>query len=69
MLGAFVMKKLPIKDSAKYAALICTCVSVLTIGGSTAFLLPGCKTTVMAGSTTPYNNRFVALSTRRMVTS
>lgn len=62
MLGSFLMKKLPVKDSAKYAALICTTVSVLTIGSSTAFFLPGCRTTVMAGATTPYKNRLAFVS-------
>ena len=57
MVGAFIMKKIPVKNSAKTAALICASLSLLTIGGSASFLIPGCRTTVMAGATTPYVNR------------
>ena len=58
MIGSFIMKKVPIKDSAKKAALICATLSLLTIGGSATFMIPGCRTTVMAGATTPYVNRY-----------
>ena len=60
ILGSFIMKKIQVRNMAKKATLICCLSSLITICGSMGFLLPGCNTTVMAGATTPYKNRFVA---------
>ena len=62
IVGSFIVKKLPLKNIAKKATFICALSSLITIGGSLGFLLPGCRTTVMAGTTTPYTNRFVVSS-------
>jgi len=56
IVGSFMIKKLPLKNVAKKATFICAMSSLVTIGGSLGFLLPGCRTTVMAGTTTPYTN-------------
>eukprot|EP00794_Sanderia_malayensis_P000567 gene567-1225_t len=46
--GSYVMKKVPLKNSAKMAALICAVISFSSCFGSAIILIPGCNTSVLA---------------------
>eukprot|EP00794_Sanderia_malayensis_P000568 gene568-1226_t len=48
LVGSYVMKKIPLKNSAKSAALLCLVLSACTSFGSAIFLIPGCNTSVLA---------------------
>eukprot|EP00794_Sanderia_malayensis_P000574 gene574-1233_t len=56
LLGSYLMKRIPLKNSTKIGTLICTVLSACTCFSSAIFLIPGCKTTVLAGKTIPYHN-------------
>lgn len=55
-LGSLVMKKLSVKDSAKKATVILIICGVVATAFSTVWLLPGCKTTNIAGGAMPYKD-------------
>ena len=52
------MKKLSVKDSAKKATVILIICGVVATAFSTVWLLPGCKTTNIAGGAMPYKDRY-----------
>eukprot|EP00111_Clytia_hemisphaerica_P005496 TCONS_00015937-protein len=56
MLGAVILRRAKIEIAAQTAAKICVIVSVITIGSSFAFLIPGCRNTNIAGIMEPYHN-------------
>eukprot|EP00794_Sanderia_malayensis_P000569 gene569-1227_t len=48
LVGSYVMKRLPIRNSAKSAALICLAITLFRCCGSAFILIPGCNTSVLA---------------------
>lgn len=56
-LGSYLIKRVDVRKSCKTAAKYCFIFQFIGTWAVLTFLIPGCKTTRLAGVTEPYNNR------------
>lgn len=62
-LGSYLIKRVDVRRSCKIAAKYCFIFQFIGTWAVLTFLIPGCKTTLLAGISHPYNNR----STKRYI--
>lgn len=56
-LGSYLIKRVDVRRSCKIAAKYCFIFQFIGTWAVLTFLIPGCKTTLLAGISHPYNNR------------
>jgi len=56
-LGSYLVKRVDVRRSCKIAAKYCFIFQFIGTWAVLTFLIPGCKTTLLAGISQPYNNR------------
>ena len=61
-LGSYLIKRVDVRRSCKIAAKYCFIFQFIGTWAVLTFLIPGCKTTLLAGISHPYNNKYVKLS-------
>lgn len=57
-LGSYLIKRVDVRRSCKIAAKYCFIFQFIGTWAVLTFLIPGCKTTLLAGISHPYNNRW-----------
>jgi len=57
-LGSYLVKRVDVRRSCKIAAKYCFIFQFIGTWAVLTFLIPGCKTTLLAGISQPYNNRY-----------
>ena len=55
-LGSYLVKRVDVRQSCKIAAKYCFIFQFIGTWAVLTFLIPGCKTTLLAGISHPYNN-------------
>ena len=58
-LGSYLIKRVDVRSSCKIAAKYCFIFQFIGTWAVLTFLIPGCKTTLLAGISQPYNNRYI----------
>ena len=61
-LGSYLIKRVDVRRSCKIAAKYCFIFQFIGTWAVLTFLIPGCKTTLLAGVSQAYNNRYTHLS-------
>ena len=68
-LGSYLVKRVDVRRSCKIAAKYCFIFQFIGTWAVLTFLIPGCKTTLLAGISQPYNNRYKNLFLSKFVFS
>ena len=56
IIGSMILRRFPLKDVCKKAALVMLILRALGFLSPLSFLMPGCNNNNLAGVTTPYND-------------